>query len=293
MAAVTPRRAKLGARLRAMRATAYPSGLQFAEAVGWPQSRVSKLERGAQLPKEEDLRLWLRKTGQPAHLLDELMGEARDAALDYTPDRAVGAGGFVARQAERGATEARTGRIVEYQPGIVPGLVQTSAYARELLANTVGGLAEVEGGPEQIDDLVNERVRRQDLLYEPNRRIEILLDEGALYHRPGHPDTMVGQLDRLLSFAELPSVYLGVVPFTAPMTVLPLSNFTVHDDSAVLIESLTGEQEHAEPDEIATYLSAVERLWRAARHGHGARELIQRAIDWHHAVGVNDELRDR
>lgn len=272
-----------------MRAAAYPSGLQFAEAVGWPQSRVSKLERGAQLPTKEDLTVWLRQTAQPADLLDELLGEAKDAALDYTPDRVVGAGGFVARQAQRGASEAGTRRIVEYQPGIIPGLVQTSAYARELLANTVGGLLEVEDGAAQLDGLVIERIRRQDLLYEPDRRIEILLDEGALYHRPGRLETMIGQLDRLVSFAELPSVSLGVVPFSAAMTVLPLSNFTVHDDTAVLIESLTGEQEHAEPDEVATYLGAVNRLWRAAGQGRYAGDLIQRAIEWHRAIDLGGE----
>lgn len=280
MAAVTPRRATLGARLRAMRAAAYPSGLQFAEAVGWPQSRISKLERGAQLPTRNDLEAWLRATGQPAELLDELLVEATDAALDYTPDRAVEAGGFVARQAQRGVIEAGTRRIVEYQPGIIPGLVQTPAYAQELLANTIGGLLDVEDGLAQLDGLVNARVRRQDLLYAPGRSVEILLDESALYHRPGTPETMVGQLDRLLSFADLPTVTIGVVPFNAAMTVLPLSNFTVHDDTAVLIESLSGEQEHAEPDEVAIYLRAADQLWRAARTTR-ATELIRRAINWH------------
>lgn len=282
MAAVTPRRARLGARLRALRAVTYPSGLQFAGAVGWPQSRVSKLERGAQLPTEDDLLVWLRATGHPDDLLVDLLVDLLDqvaaARVDYTADRAALAeGGFVVRQSRRGRDEAQTTRIVEYQPAMLPGLVQTPAYARELLTNSVGGLAGIDGGTEQVEGVVAERIKRQELLYEPRHNLEVLIGEAALYNRPGAVETMIGQLDRLESLAGLSTVELGVLSFNTPMTVLPLSNFAVHDDELVIIESLGGEQQHTEPEEVATYLDATSKLWAVAARGPDALAIIRRA----------------
>ena len=267
MAAVTPQRARLGRRLRELRAAAFPSGLQFAEAVGWPQSRVSKLERGAQLPTRDDLVAWLAATGHPDsnELLDELLSQAAAGRVDYVADRSVlDEGGFAARQAGRAAAEAATTKITEYQPGMIPGLVQTPAYAREMLSNTLGGLQGLPEAAPELEAIVAERIRRQEVLYRPGQTIEVLVGEAALYNRPGEPSTMIGQLDRLIGLAGLETLKLGVIPFDTPMSVLPLSNFTIHDDQLVIIETLAGEQRHDDPADVETYLQATTALWRAA-----------------------------
>lgn len=284
MAAVTPQRARLGRRLRELRAAAFPSGLQFAEASGWPQSRVSKLERGAQVPTRADLVHWLSLTGHPddAELLTELLGQAGAARVDYVADRSViEEGGFAARQMKRGAAEAAARKITEYQPGMIPGLVQTPAYARELLTNTIGGLSGMDASLPELESLVAERVRRQEVLYQQGQHVEVVIGEAALYNRPGKRSTMIGQLDRLTSLAGLESVKLGVVPFDVPMTVLPLCNFTIHDDDAVIIESLGGEQRHDDPDEVKTYIEATVALWRVAAVDDDAAELIHHAGERH------------
>lgn len=278
MAAVTPRRARLGARLRTLREERYPSGLQFAAAVGWPQSRVSKLERGAQLPSHVDLERWLQVTEHPPGLLDELLDQLAGARVDYTPDRDVaGRSGFVDRQQSRRVREATTTLIVEYQPSMVPGLVQTASYARELLAGSLGGLAGVESGTAQVEGLVAARMQRQELLYDPAHRLEVIVGEAALHCRPGSAETMRGQLDRLVALADLASVELRVVPFSAPLAVLPLTNFALHDERVAIVESLTGEQEHSADDEVAVYVEAARRLRDIAAVGPDATELVRRA----------------
>lgn len=284
MAAVTPQRARLGSRLRALRAGAYPSGLQFAIKIGWPQSRVSKLERGAQVPTRADLALWLDLTGhrEDADLLNELIELAAAARIDYVADRSViEEGGFATRQKDRGRAEAATRRITEYQPAMIPGLVQTPAYARELLTNTVGGLAGLDEARHEVDAIVAERIRRQDLLYQPGRRVELLIGQAALYTFPGKRSTMIGQLDRLASLIGIETLRLGVVPFDAPMTALPLCNFTVHDGDLVIIESLSGEQRHSDPDEVKAYLEAVARLWESAAVDQVALALLSKASSRH------------
>lgn len=284
MAAVTPQRARLGRQLRALRAAAYPSGLQFASRAGWPQSRVSKLERGAQVPTRADLEHWLELTGhlEDTDLLNELLGQAAAARVDYVADRSViEEGGFAARQKDRGTAEAATSRITEYQPSMIPGLVQTPAYARELLGNTIGGLAGLDESRHEIDAIVAERIRRQELLYQPGRQVELLIGQAALYNYPGQRRTMLGQLDRLVMLSGIETLRLGIVPFDVPMSVLPLCNFTIHDDELVIIESLSGEQRHGAPDDVKVYLDAVAKLWESAVVEETALALLHEASDRH------------
>ena len=64
------------------------------------------------------------------------------------------------------------------------------------------------------------------------------------------------------------------MPFPA-MPVMPLSNFYVHDD-VVYIETLTSEQQLAEPSEVAVYVKAFDLLRADAITGAQAVALIQR-----------------
>ncbi|MGQ0773017.1 MAG: helix-turn-helix domain-containing protein [Pseudonocardiales bacterium] len=64
LAALNPHRVRLAARLRELRTATGLSGNRFAAHIGWDQSRVSKLETGAQLPTDEDLRTWVAATSQ-------------------------------------------------------------------------------------------------------------------------------------------------------------------------------------------------------------------------------------
>ncbi|MGH3916982.1 MAG: Scr1 family TA system antitoxin-like transcriptional regulator, partial [Pseudonocardiaceae bacterium] len=82
----------------------------------------------------------------------------------------------------------------------------------------------------------------------------------ALWNTPSRGDKLLGQLDRLISFAELPSLEFGVMPREVLMPIAPLACFAVYDDEFVLIETLTGEQRLDDPDEVAVYLKAFDQL---------------------------------
>lgn len=96
----------------------------------------------------------------------------------------------------------------------------------------------------------------------------------ALRSAPGTIGTLLGQLDRLVAVADLPTVELGIVPFPA-MPIMPLSNFYIHDD-VVYIETLTGEQQLVEPNEVAVYVKAFDLLRPGALTGAEAVTFIQR-----------------
>jgi len=274
-----PHRARLAARLRALRAAAGLSGNRLAQQLDWPQPRVSKLETGKQIPTEDDLDAWVTATGAGKEQATELAGLLSAARIEYATWRGVQrtAGGLAGRHAERANWEAATTHIAEYQPAMIPGLVQTTAYARALLTSPLALAMDITEA--DADALVAERVRRQDILYQPGRTIEVILGEAALWNTPSTVDTLLGQLDRLISFSELPSLELGVVPRNVPMPIAPLASFAVYDNEFVLIETLTGEQRLDDPDEVAVYIKAFDRLCGASVTGPDAVALIRHIID--------------
>lgn len=277
---VGPRRARLGGRLRELRVFRFPSGSALARELGWPQTKVSKLERGAQLPSQADIDAWVAATGASeavAAELTELLGHAR---LDYRPwgESWRRPGGIADIQDEIAEIDSRATRIGEYQPAIVPGIVQTPAYARELLS-VPGGPVTLGAAAGEVEELVAARVRRQNLLlYGPDKRIQILMGEAALHTRFGPPDVLLGQLDRLISIAGLSTVELGVLRFAGPNPIAGLAGFALNDSDKVWVETLTGEQRIDAPDEVSAYVQAFEFALSAAAVGDEAAEVIRAAM---------------
>ncbi|MCA1676090.1 MAG: DUF5753 domain-containing protein [Actinobacteria bacterium] len=182
-------------------------------------------------------------------------------------------GSVLADQAATTTRDAETSRIAEFQPSMIPSLVQTAAYAREVLSLPCGPSSRGVSADE-IEKLVGERARRQDVLYEPDKAIQLAMGEAALHVRFGPRETMIGQLDRLATVAGLAGVGLGVVPFSAPFPVYPLTDFILYD-SYVLIESITAQQRLDGADEVALYEQFFQQLRDAAATGREAVRLIQ------------------
>lgn len=277
MAELNPQRVRLAARLRALRTAAFPSGNQFARHIGWAQSKVSKLETGAQRPSEDDVREWVRATDHGADVEAEVLAMATAARFEYSTvrDDVRRGGGIAAAQVQIAGLESAATHIAEYQPIMLPGLVQTAAYARELLA-LHGGPMTAGASEDEVEALVSARIRRQEILYQPGKQIQLVIGEAALHDPPGSIETLVGQLDRLVAVAGLASVDLAVLPVGTRMPVLPLSSFAAHDKQLVFVETMTGEQRLDQPDEVAVYVMAFELLRNAAATGPAAVALIQR-----------------
>lgn len=284
MPRVSSQRARLGARLRELRAATYRSGSEMARALGWLQTRVSKLERGEQLPNAEDLDAWVAVTRSVPEVRVELGDLLTSARLGYTAwSDMYRSGDIVGLQADIAVAEAGTALLRGYQPSMIPGIVQTVAYAREML--TIPGGAVLTGAtPDRVEALIAERVKRQELLYHPGRAVQIVLGEAALSVHFGSLDTLLGQLDRLVILMGLPSVDLRVLPRAAPSPVMPLSGFWLDDDT-VHIETFVGAQELSAPEDVVVYHKAFGLLRVASVAGLDAVALIQ-----HVAAGLCDLL---
>jgi hypothetical protein len=254
-----------------------PSGSEMARRTGWVQPKVSRLETGAQLPTEDDLRTWMQHTGASIEQTEALLDMLSAARVEYMPTADLLTRGALARrQAHLGAMEAAATRIGEYQPAFIPSLVQIPTYTRALLE--LPGSAGSKGASDtELDRIVAARSKRQALLSEPGRCWQFVIGEAALWSLPGTAEIQLSQLDYLVVVSEFPGVELGVIPLRAPMPVLPLSGFRLLDDEFVFVESLAGEQRLDDPEEIAPIIRAFEVLRGAAVTGRQVVALIQRA----------------
>ncbi|MEU4497443.1 helix-turn-helix transcriptional regulator [Streptomyces sp. NPDC023998] len=111
-----------------------------------------------------------------------------------------------AAELERLATE-----ICEYAPAVVPGLLQTSEYARAvyLASNPLAG-------DEYVDEMVRLRMDRTQLLKDATRPVYwAILHETALRIPVGGADVMSRQLDHIATMAREHKGLVQVLPFSA------------------------------------------------------------------------------
>ncbi len=164
----------------------------------------------------------------------------------------------------------RTEVCRSYVSNVVPGFLQTSAYATALMS----AITSFQGTPDDVSEAVAARVARGRLLREGNHRFVVLIEEWVLYSQVGCEKTMADQLSYLLTVLPLASVSLGVIPRTARRSVWPLEAFTLYDRSRAVVETLTAEINITRPRELADYFKAFGELARMAVHGDDARALI-------------------
>ncbi|MEU2625870.1 helix-turn-helix transcriptional regulator [Kitasatospora sp. NPDC007106] len=265
-------RLSLGARLRELRTEAGVNGRDLAARLGWPASKVSKLENGRQTATPGDLQAWAEAVGQPGSAA-ELKGRLQGLESRYRTWKRLLAGGHRARQ-EAGVTHTRETTVTTgYEPGIVPGMFQIAEYARHVLTHA----SDLHDGPRDIEEGVRARLRRQEALYQSGKRFRFVMAEAALYVQICPPDVLAAQLDRLGGLLGLDTVELGIVPLGAPVSVIPKHGFWIFDDRLAIVETWNTEMWLDDPADIALYGKVWGKLHQAAVYGPAAHRLIARA----------------
>ncbi|MFB6904180.1 helix-turn-helix domain-containing protein [Streptomyces bacillaris] len=264
-------RDRIAVRLRALRCDAGLTGQQLARIVGWQGSKVSRLQSGKSQPSDDDIRAWCRACGAENEAVD-LIISAHQAQEMYTEWRRVQRNGLRGVQHARKPLYERTKTMRVYSSSVIPGMLQTRAYAVALLSE----IARFHRTPDDSLAAADARMDRSRIIRRAGRNFPILIEESVLRRQVGDADTMVEQLDHLLHAAELPSVTLGIVP-SRGAAMWPLETFTIFDSEQVGVELLTAAISITTPSEVAQYLSAHEELSAVAVHGHAAMRLIARA----------------
>lgn len=258
----------LGRRLRALRVAAGLAGKELAADLGWPASKVSRIELARQNASPADVDAWVTATRGTDDERTRLLGLLDQAREDQNTFRQRSKRGQAPVQAGYNALVQSCTRVREFHTTVIPGLLQTPDYARAILT------AATRFNPvPDVEDAVATRMERQQYLYSP-RRFEFVVAEPVLRWGIAPPDVMRAQLDRLQSAIGLPNVRLGILPLGVALDFVPLHTFEIYDE-LVCVETMSREHRHAGA-EARTYLDAFKAIQAAAVTGDDARQLLLR-----------------
>jgi transcriptional regulator with XRE-family HTH domain len=264
----------VGKRLRELRQQAGLNGRQLAESLSWPPSKVSKLENGRQIPRDEDILAWTHATNSEGET-DALLASLRALEIQHAEWQRVLRAGLRPRHHELAEWDQKTQLFQVFEATVIPGLLQTAEYARARFAADVRG----PKTPDDINAAVQGSIQRQEVLYRPDKRFHFVLTEAALRFRLCPPEAMLGQLDRLISLSQLTNVRLGIIDFTAQYATSPWHGFWLYDQDRVLVETFSAALDLRQPQEIELYGNAFARLAAVASYARSARGIINRVID--------------
>lgn len=264
----------LAARLGQLRKDAELTGHELALRCGWSPAKSSRIERAKTPASDADIRAWCAACGAQDQIAD-LVAANRQADQMYVHWKKLHRHGMRRAQEEVVPLYEATRHFRVYCSNVMPGMLQTEAYATALLCT----IATFQGTPDDPPEAAASRVERSHVLHEGGHRFALLLEETVLRYRIGDADTMAGQLGYLLAVMALPNVSLGIIPFSAERPVWPLEAFYLFDERRVSVELLTAAVNVSAPSEIAAYAKAFSQLADMAVYGSDARALITEAIN--------------
>lgn len=259
-------REALGARLRELRKDARLTGRDLAAAAHWHPAKVSKIEYGKQSPSENDVHIWCHLCSADDQVVD-IIASLRNIETAYVEWKRNLRTGLRAKQRASFPLYEQSRIIRAYEPALIPGLLQTAAYASAIMDPYIR-LLEI---PDDRDTAVPARIERQQVLYAGGRRFMFLVEEAALKTLVGDANVMIEQLDRLLATMSLARISIGIIPALLARPIWPAEGFLIFDDATVQVETISAQLTITQPREIALYARTFELLQRSAVFGHDAK----------------------
>lgn len=241
---------------------------------------ISRWERGLAAPALEDVASFLAHLG--------VTGRERNRVLDLARTGGATPDWLVPDTAQPGISHALAG-IMELErtavamtacsPLLVPGILQTADYARQIVASTVRSEA-------QVDLLVTIRMgRREALTRQQPIRLLAFIGEPALRANIGGPQVMLDQLRHLLALTGLPATTVRVLPVTSgwnPALMGPFFLYEFADEPAIVhLEHYRSSVFLYNFDDVDGYQQAVAKLDHDALTTEDSRAAILAQItEW-------------
>lgn len=277
--APTVRQRRLGAELRRLRAGR--TGDEVAEALGWSPSKVSRYELARTAPNVTEVGKLLDYYGVTGSHREQVLALARDATQkgwweaysDALPEELTA---LIALEDEASSSWM-------WQADLIPGLLQTEEYARQIISG--GYQIGIPLLPSQIDQRVEVRLRRQNILTRDNPMVfSVVLDESVLLRRNTDTQAMRTQLAYVLEVSERPNVTIRVFPLqklhpVVTSSFLLLKFGRAHDtelNDVVSTEQLQSNLHFEGEADTHQYRLAFQALSGAALDPEQSRELILR-----------------
>lgn len=238
-------RRRLAAELRRLRTSTGKTAEDVGKRLGWSKAKVSRYELAQSGLKPADVARLLDLYGVQGSHREQLLALAEEATHKgwweaYSDVLTEGHLAFIGLEAEAVS-------LLEWQINVVPGLLQTEQYARQVLS-AYDEVAVIS--PRAIQRRLETRLIRQQILTrdQPLKYVA-LLDESVLRRQRGDRSVMRAQLQRLADVSELRNVTIRVLPLqrnhglaVGSFTILQFGNSdetSLHD--VVSIDHLSNE----------------------------------------------------
>jgi len=266
------------------------SQADVAEAMEWSTAKIMRIETGEVSISPNDLKPLLTFLGiKDREQVDALVRHAK-AARSRTQ--------WWDQQKYRAQLTPATRQLIQYEmeataishfaDKLIPGALQTKAYARAILARWRGHI-----DSEYLDALleVRTRRRRQFLARARPPLVRLLLDESLLHRTAGSPQTLAEQLDDLLDFAENRGAQIRVMPYTFEAPVANAASYDILHfgagdgvdleapmDAIVYRELSKNDEIIEDPAEVASHIEIFDSCWNASPDEMTSAEMLRARV---------------
>jgi transcriptional regulator with XRE-family HTH domain len=270
---------QLAAEVRRLREEARLTGEEVAGHLGWSAAKVSRIETAKTAVAPADLQLLLDFYEVTGHQRERLTALGRTARQRGWWDAYADMLG--PEYATLIALESDAESVAWYAAQIVPGLLQTEDYAREVIRSAL-----LISPPGEIERRVQVRMSRQRVLTRDDPlQLSVILDEAAVERQVGGATVMRQQLLHLAQAAERPGITIRVLPngagahpaITGEFTILRFPELTAPD--VVYLENMTSNIYVEREAEVFLYSLALERLNALALGAEESAALITHRAD--------------
>ncbi|QUH00027.1 helix-turn-helix domain-containing protein [Saccharopolyspora erythraea] len=275
MPGTTPKARAIGVELRRAREDAGLSARQLAEKIGKSHTTVGRWESGERSPRPVDVATVLSALGADNHLREELIELARNSngrhwVASSLPEQQRQLAALL--EIERDAT-----LVVSASPLLVPGLLQTSRYARAIIG--AGGVP-----ADEVETRVAVRLGRRDSIMRSDpAQLLALIDETVLRRVIGAVDVLAEQLRAICEVMQRPNVEVRIIPLSAgwhPALEGPFDLFESNNRARVVhVENRRSGQFFHEQDDVKAYQDAVSWLRNVSHDPEESLQLIADVID--------------
>ncbi|WP_228001036.1 helix-turn-helix domain-containing protein [Nocardia australiensis] len=276
-----PRR-QLGRYLRQQRTAEGLTLAEVAKPMEWSISKLGRIERGEEGKiRKADVQQLCDILGFSAERTAVMVGLAQQADVkswwhafgDLIPE------GFVMYVDLEWTAHGMT----IYRPDLVPGLLQTAAYARAL-----DRIYFPHDSEEEQEGRVQLRMQRQAIITRKTNptKVDVVLHESVLHTVVGSPATMAGQLRHLADISTKDNVGIRILPYTAGVPIgVPIGPFVILDfvpdsegvtePTVIYIENYTGDMYLERERDVVGYRRASATIQHAALDAVSSRTKLR------------------
>jgi transcriptional regulator with XRE-family HTH domain len=273
-------RRRLRTELRRARLDSGLTQEQVATAMDWSLSKLIRIENGSVGISTNDLKAILAHykitdEGRTAELLALSRGARERSWWNVYRDAP-------SRLIQLIEYESASFIIRNFQPMLIPGLLQTEEYATAMIRNLMPQVP-----AEDVKLRVEIRMKRQQLLQRAEMPLMFfIMDEAAVRRLVGSPQAMRRQIQRLLDESDKPTVTIEIVPFSAgahPGMQGPFMLFEFPDpadDDALYLEGPDDVRlSRDDAEEISRFRERFEILRGLSLGPQGSIDLLRRLLD--------------